>query len=212
MRNDALRNTGLELETNDISEAFLARVLDSGTVACDVETSGLDWRLDRVGLIQLFTPGARPVLFRPSTGQIPSKLVSLLENTKVKKIFHHAMFDLRFLSHKWGVRAENIACTKIASKILNPESEKHSLSTLLSVHLDIRIEKGEQKSDWFASRLSHAQLEYAARDVIYLPLLLTTLRRSLSREGRVWLADHCFEHIPARVSLEVGGYGDVFAY
>lgn len=69
-------------------------------VAWDVETSGLDWRSDRLATCQLFTPGTGPVVISldPEEGK-PLGLAALLADPKVEKVFHHAPFDLRFMVH-----------------------------------------------------------------------------------------------------------------
>jgi ribonuclease D len=60
--------------------------------------------------------------------------------------------------------------------------------------------------------LSAEQIEYAANDVVHLPPLLNALEHSLQREGLDDLYEQCCAFLPARVSLELGGYPDVFAY
>ena len=56
------------------------------------------------------------------------------------------------------------------------------------------------------------QKEYAIKDTIYLPELLKKLEADLRAQGLLNLARQCWDHIPARVQLEVRGYKDVFEY
>ena len=48
----------------------------------------------------------------------------------------------------------------------------------------LELSKQQQSSDWGAEKLSEAQLEYAAADVLYLHDIKRHLDRMLSREGR----------------------------
>ena len=181
-------------------------------LAWDIETSGLDWRTDSIGTCQL-TDGSRTVIVQMN-GHHPDLLADLLQHPAIQKVFHHAMFDLRFMSHQWGVTPANIACTKIASKILDPNAptEAHSLKALLRGRLGVRISKAQQQSDWLNAQLSDDQLKYAATDVAHLSRLLAVLLDELRQLGRLHLALESFAYVPARVQLDISGSGDVFTY
>jgi ribonuclease D len=196
----------------DVADDFARLVVSAGMVAWDTETSGLDWKAERLATCQLYVPGG-PVTIVRITECRPSRLCSLLENAAVKKVFHHAMFDLRFMAHAWGVASRNIACTKIASKLLEQSKQgNHTLQGLLYEHLRVKIDKTERFSDWFSRHLTAEQSCYAANDVLYLIDLLNVLLERLRRAGRGELAEGCFAHIPTRVELDLGGYGDIYVY
>jgi len=183
-------------------------------VAWDVETTGLDWHHDRLATCQLFAEGVGVIVISLSDPR-PTRLAALLENPSVEKVFHHAPFDLRFMAHGWGAHPASIRCTKVASKLLEPwaPNEAHSLQQLVFRHLGIHLEKGPVRiSDWSADELTSAQLEYAAGDVLHLFALLDVLTRALQSAGLTLLYDGCCAFLPARASLEIGGYPDVFAY
>jgi ribonuclease D len=198
----------------DLPDELAAAVAAAPHVAWDVETSGLDWRHDRLGTCQVFAESVGVAVVSVGGGR-PARLVALLENPDVKKVFHHAPFDLRFMVHAWGVRPASIRCTKVASKLLEPgaPNEAHSLRQLVFRHLGVSLAKGDVRtSDWSAGRLTAEQLEYAAADVLYLPTLLEVLETALQSAGRAALYDACCAFLPARVTLELGAYPDVFAY
>jgi ribonuclease D len=116
----------------DISDAFLAKASREKVVAIDIETSGLDWRSERIGLCQIAMPDGDVSLLKNKKKGKPHRFLTLLEDASIQKIFHHAMFDLRFLVYHWRAKPTNIACTKIASKLIDPEqTEGHSLECLL---------------------------------------------------------------------------------
>lgn len=197
----------------DVSKAFLNAARRHKVVAWDIETSGLDWRSERIGLCQLLVKEQGLGIVKIGKNARPPNLVSILTDASIRKIFHHAMFDLRFLCYHWGVDAENIACTKIASKLLDPERiQGHTLAALVQEHLGITLDKGSRKSDWLTWGLSTVQLKYAGDDVKYLPDLLDRLLRELERKDRLDLAMRCFAHIPTQVQLEIQGFRDVYGY
>ena len=63
-------------------------------------------------------------------------------------------------------------------------------------------------------KLSEAQLEYAASDVLYLHDLKRHLDRMLIREGRMELAQSCFSFLSTRIELDLAGWDetDIFAH
>jgi ribonuclease D len=140
----------------------IARV---GIVAWDIETSGLDWRSERIGTCQLYAPGQPPCLVQ-LRGKLPERLRLLLNDPEVTKLFHHALFDLRFMAHHWKATPQNIICTKIAAKILNPSGKGHSLASLVGRYLNVTLDKRLQTSDWLAEQLTPEQIQYAVRDVL----------------------------------------------
>jgi len=80
--------------------------------------------------------------------------------------------------------------------------------------LNIDLSKQQQSSDWGAAALSEAQLAYAASDVLHLHGLRERLDAMLAREGRTALAQACFDFLPTRVKLDLGGWEaeDIFAH
>jgi ribonuclease D len=80
--------------------------------------------------------------------------------------------------------------------------------------LNIDLSKQQQSSDWGAQSLSEAQLAYAASDVLHLHALRERLDAMLVREGRIGLAQACFEFLPTRAKLDLQGWDaeDIFAH
>jgi ribonuclease D len=197
----------------DLSEANEVAMRKSLCVAWDIETTGLDWSSGKIATCQLHSKTAGTVLVR-GIFDIPQRLRGLLTDPTVFKVFHHAPFDLRFMSTHWDARPVQVACTKIASRVLDPglPSEEHSLKRLLARHLGIEIDKSERLSNWMAPELTNRQLAYAAADVEHLLPLLAVLDKELRSKGLYDIYRSCCEFLPTRVALEVGGRPDVFAY
>jgi ribonuclease D len=80
--------------------------------------------------------------------------------------------------------------------------------------LNIDLSKQQQSSDWGSTSLSEAQLAYAASDVLHLHGLRDRLNAMLAREGRTELAQACFDFLPTRARLDLGGWEaeDIFAH
>lgn len=197
----------------DVPKAFVAAAREHQAVAWDIETSGLDWKSERIGLCQLLVKEHGLSIVKIKKNRRPPNLAAILRDASIQKVFHHAMFDLRFLCYHWDITAENIACTKIASKLLDPEKTKgHTLTALVERYLGVTLDKGSRKSDWLTWGLSPDQLKYAGDDVKYLPDLLDILLKELEKKNRRNLAMRCFAHIPTQVQLEIQGFKDLYAY
>lgn len=203
--------TSVRFFDGDVDEEIFDRALRGTHLAWDIETTGLDWKTDRIGTVQVQV-GELSCVVRIN-GRLPHRLVALLEDPSILKIVHHAMFDLRFMTFHWGATASSVACTKIASKLVHPQApnEEHSLAALVHRYLGVELDKGLRTSDWTAE-LTPAQLRYAAGDVRYLPQLYEQLDREIRDRGLQSLRDRCYAHLSTRVELDLGGYPDVFEY
>ena len=187
----------------------------TGPVAIDTETMGLNPHRDRLCVVQL-SPGdgsADVVQIAKDHVDAPN-LKALLANAGLVKIFHFARFDLAALYNAFGVMPQPVYCTKIASKLSRTYTDRHGLKDLVREVLNIDMSKQQQSSDWGTTALSDAQLAYAASDVLHLHALRERLDTMLLREGRSELAQACFDFLPTRARLDLGGWEaeDIFAH
>jgi ribonuclease D len=192
-----------------------ADVRYGNAVAIDTETLGLNPLRDRLCLVQLSGGDGHADVVQIAPGQKAApRLAALLADRSATKIFHYARFDIAVLFHTFGVMAEPIFCTKIASKLTRTYTDRHGLKDLVKDLLDVELSKQQQSSDWAAATLTEAQLAYAAADVTYLHQLRQRLEARLDREGRRDLADACFRFLPTRAKLDLAGWGeeDIFAH
>jgi ribonuclease D len=184
-------------------------------VAIDTETMGLDPRRDRLCVVQLSPgDGSADVVQIPADLERAPNLERLLADPDVTKIFHYARFDMAVLKHRFGVVTGPVYCTKIASKLVRTYTDRHGLKDLARELLSVDLSKQQQSSDWGADKITDAQLEYAASDVLYLHDLKRHLDRMLRREGREELAATCFGFLPTRITLDLLGWDetDIFAH
>lgn len=206
-------NLAITLAHGDLTPELAGSLNEAHVQAWDIETSGLDWRVDRIGTCQVYSDVSGCVVVRFSEAR-PDRLLDILSNPSLKKVFHHAPFDLRFITSRWGVAPRNISDTKVASKLLTPSdpNEAHSLKALLSRYLGVSINKDQQVSDWLSADLTRDQLDYAATDVRYLLPLLNRLERELQHSGLKELFSECVAFLPTQVALDIGGYPDIFRH
>ena len=201
----------LNLYQNDLPDD-----LDLGPiVAIDCETMGLNPVRDRLCLVQFSSGNGDAHLVQITQGQTEApNLVRMITDKNVLKLFHFGRFDIAAIENAFHALAQPVYCTKIASKLVRTFTDRHGLKNLLQELLDIDISKHQQTSDWGAEKLSEAQLEYAASDVIYLHSLRDRLNEMLEREGRSDLAQTCFDFLPTRARLDVAGWPeiDIFAH
>jgi ribonuclease D len=187
----------------------------TNSVAIDTETMGLNPHRDRLCVVQLSNgDGSADVVQIPKDHASAPNLKALLANPAITKIFHFARFDLAALYHSLGVMAQPAYCTKIASRLSRTYTDRHGLKDLVREVLNIDMSKQQQSSDWGAQQLNEAQLAYAASDVLHLHALRERLDAMLAREGRIELAKACFEFLPTRAKLDLGGWEheDIFAH
>ena len=186
----------------------------SGTVAIDTETMGLDPHRDRLCVVQLSPGDGSADVVQIAAGAGGANIKALLADTGVLKLFHFGRFDLATLYRGFGVMAQPVYCTKIASRLARTYTDKHGLKDLTRELLGIEVSKQQQLSDWGAPDLSDAQVAYAASDVLHLHALKDKLDRMLIREGRMELAVACFKFLPDRARLDLAGWGaeDIFSH
>ena len=201
----------IRLHRGDLPD--LSRYKDS--VAIDTETMGLNPHRDRLCVVQMSNgDGTADVIQIPQGHTDAPNLKALLADPKVTKIFHFARFDLAALTNAFGVMPQPVYCTKIASRLTRTYTDRHGLKDLVREVLNIDLSKQQQSSDWGSSSLSEAQLAYAASDVLHLHGLRERLDAMLAREGRTALAQACFDFLPTRAKLDLGGWEaeDIFAH
>lgn len=180
-----------------------------GAVAIDTETMGLDPSRDRLCVVQLSPGDGSADVVQIAAGQTSApNIQKLLADQSVVKIFHYGRFDMGVLFKAFGVMAEPVYCTKIASRIARTYTDRHGLKDLAREILGVDLSKQQQSSDWGADTLTDAQVAYAATDVLHLHALMGKLNAMLAREGRATLATASFGFLPGRVRLDLAGWAD----
>ena len=204
-------DTMTRLMANFLHDGDLPDGLNLGAcVAVDSEAMGLRLGRDPLTVVQLSAGDgnahivqlARPAYEAPN-------LKRLLIDPSVLKVFHYGRFDIAMFVLHLGVTTGPVYCTKIASKLARTYTDRHGLKDVTRELLNVDISKAQQSSDWGAKTLSPEQQAYAASDVLNLHALRDKLDAMLKREGRMTLAQACFDFLPWRARLDVAGWEDV---
>ena len=184
-------------------------------VAIDTETMGLNPLRDKLCVVQLSNgDGSADIVQLNRDSYDAPHLKALLERQDITKIFHFARFDIAVLKYYLQVDVAPIYCTKIASKLVRTYTDRHGLKDVCREIAGVELSKQQQSSDWGATQLSQEQLRYAASDVLHLHAAMKGLNAMLQREGRMELAQSCFEFLPTRATLDLMGWeaNDIFAH
>ena len=141
-----------------------------------------------------------------------TNLKKVLKNKEINKIFHYARADLQFIKKYLKIDVENINCTKVMSKLARSYSDKHGLKDLIKEFTGNDISKNLQSSD-FGGELSDKQLQYCAKDVIYLHKIYDCLNKILIREKREKLYQNAIKFIHSRVELDLASFtSDIWSH
>ena len=98
------------------------------------------------------------------------------------------------------------------SKIARSYSDKHGLKDLIKEFTGNDISKSLQSSD-FGGDLTEKQLNYCAKDVIYLHQIYDGLNKILVREKRNHLYKDVIKFIYSRVNLDLASYtSDIWSH
>ena len=182
-------------------------------ISVDCEFMGLNVERDKLCLVQISTGknDAHIIKLNRENYNAPN-LKKILEDKKINKIFHYARADLLFIKKYLNVEVANINCTKIMSKIARSYSDKHGLKDLIKEFTGNDISKNLQSSD-FGGDLTEKQLNYCAKDVIYLHQIYKGLSKILIREKRNDLYKDTIKFIYSRVNLDLASYtSDIWSH
>ena len=202
-------NIDIKLHKKDLPEQLVL----GDNIAVDCEFTGLNVERDRLCLVQISTGSndAHIIQLNRQLYEAPN-LKGVLENKKVNKIFHYARADLLFIKKYLKTDVQNINCTKIMSKLARSYSDKHGLKDLIKEFTGNDINKNLQSSD-FGGELSEKQLQYCAKDVIFLHKIYERLINILIREKRENLYYDSIKFIYSRVNLDLASFtSDIWSH
>ena len=197
-------NIDIKLHKNDLPDDLIL----GNVIAVDGEFMGLNVKRDPLCLIQISTGNSDAHIIQLDRSKYDApNLIKILEDNKIKKIFHYGRADLAHIKYYLKTDANNIEDTKIASKLARSYSDNHSLKTLIKEFKNIDISKQFQSSD-FGGQLNNAQLKYCANDVVFLHEIFSKLEEILIREKRINLYKECLKFLKTRVDLDLAQFKD----
>ena len=177
----------IKLHKNDLPDQLML----GDNISVDCEFMGLNVERDQLCLVQI------------STGNNDAHIIKLNRDNydapNLKKVLN-------------DVDVENVNCTKIMSKIARSYSDKHGLKDLIKEFTGNDISKNLQSSD-FGGDLTEKQLNYCAKDVIYLHQIYEGLNKILVREKRDKLYEDAIKFIYSRVDLDLASFtSDIWSH
>ena len=207
-------NKEINFCTNDLTDNLFNLYKNSSYLAVDTEAMGLIHGRDRLCVIQISNELDITTCIKLEINNLSSENIKLLlENKKIKKIFHFARFDVAALKCNLQINTQNIFCTKIASKLARTYTNKHGLKDLIYELVNVELDKSSQSSDWGSEdNFSSDQIDYAANDVRYLIDAMKKLVVILKREGRYELAEKCFNVVPIYSELDIRKFSNIFEH
>jgi ribonuclease D len=190
--------------------------LDLGDqIAVDCEMMGLSLIRDRLCLVQLRGRDTDVHLVKIDKDQKSApNLQKMMEDKSKLKFFHFARIDMAMMKRWLDIDVQGVFCTKIASKLTRTYTERHGLQANIKELIGIDLSKQQSNTNWGDENLDADQLEYAASDVLYMHALKDRMVELLNREGRMEIAQACFDFLPARVALDLLGWNehDIFQH
>ena len=202
-------NIDIKLHKGDLPDQLTL----GDNISIDCEFMGLNVERDQLCLVQISSGNndAHIIKLNRENYNAPN-LKKILVDNSINKIFHYARADLLFIKKYLNVKVENINCTKIMSKIARSYSDKHGLKDLIKEFTGNDISKNLQSSD-FGGELTEKQLNYCAKDVIYLHQIYDGLNKILVREKRDILYKDAIKFIYSRVNLDLASYtSDIWSH
>ena len=197
-------------ETADL-EALLPRLMGADQLSIDTETTGLDPHTDGVRLLQIALPDGETFLIDAWRTDVLALRPLFEAEVGPTLIGHNLVFDLGFL-HEAGLPlppGSRLFDTMIASQLLHAGKPTpkgtHTLQGVMQRHLQVKLDKGEQKGNWAAVDLSDAQLNYAATDVAHLQALAKVLGDELQTARLAPVMQLEMQALLAMVWLQLAG-------
>ena len=168
--------------------AFCQRASTKAFIAVDTEFVRTRTLYPQLGLIQLFD-GEQLLLVDPLADIQLAPLAELLTNPAVIKVLHSCSEDLETFQTALGVMPAPLFDTQLALSFLD-RGNSVGYARMIEEMLSISVDKGESRTDWLARPLSDKQLDYAAKDVLYLYRVYPKLAADVDAAGKTaWLFD-----------------------
>jgi len=159
-------------------------------VGLDTEFMRTDSFAPKLALIQIEID-SRIALIDPIADIDMSVLARRLGDPNTISIMHSASEDLDALSSLLPNSLGTLFDTQIAAAFCGLGAGL-GYQKLVLIVCGVDLPKGETRSDWLQRPLTPSQLEYAAQDVIHLPVLHADLSARLSSRGFAdWHAEDC---------------------
>lgn len=183
---DGIEITSLWIDSDAQLQDCCRQLSQAKAIAVDTEFMRTNTFYPKAALFQIFD-GQNCYLIDPLAVEDFSPLRALFSNPEVVKVFHACSEDLEVFQCFLDCLPHPLVDTQIAAGLLHHGSSTSYAGMVESV-LELKLEKGETRSDWLRRPLESTQLHYAAQDVVYLLAVYEHLMAELTAAGRLdWL-------------------------
>lgn len=171
---DERTGNGIEytiINSLDNIENFIADLDKTDIINLDTESSGLDYFIDTLLLVQFELNGNVYVLDVIGLGKENLLyLVQLIEASNKQCVSHNVKYDIQVIRANTDIRLENVYCTMICENILGAGLEQFylPLDNLAERYSGIQLDKLLRDQFIGATIVVKEQLDYAAEDVACL--------------------------------------------
>jgi ribonuclease D len=168
--------------------AVVAAAHEHGRIALDFEFLWERTYAPRACLAQVAID-SRVHLIDPIEGAPLDPIAELVADPAVDVVMHAPSSDLTLLGMQFGTRPSSILDVQLAAGFIGIGAGQ-GLGVLLDRGLRVKLDKGEQYTDWSRRPLSERQLTYAADDVAHLIELADEFLARADGLGRTpWIAE-----------------------
>ena len=152
---------------------LIDRLTSIPIIALDIET--VNWwnrHQERIALIQIAfrqKPQPKVVIIDVFANLDLELLRQTLESDTTTKVIHNAVFDAPRLANHYKFKVAPIFDTMVAAR--RSGERRYSLQAQAETHLNLKLDKSGQRSDWSRRPLDTKQIHYAAVDAFATLLL-----------------------------------------
>jgi DNA polymerase-1 len=182
---------------------MLDKLKDSNRVGVDIETDGLDPRINRIVTVQFSTDDDNYVVDVSKIKNCTGRISDTLFSGGPTKLIHNSKFDLSFFSNPDCIPLfDSFLAERLITAGLNA---KASLEVISGKYLNIDIDKSHQTSFKYGSELTDEQISYAALDTAVLLPIYEIQKKKLADAGLIETALLEFSIVPELVRIERKG-------
>lgn len=168
--------------------AVVAAAHEHGRISLDFEFLWERTYAPMACLAQVAVDG-RVHLIDPIEGAPLGPIAALVSDANVDVVMHAPSSDLTLLGMQFGTRPSSVLDVQLTAGFIGIGAGQ-GLGVLLERGLKVKLDKGEQYTDWSRRPLSDRQLTYAAADVAHLVTLADEFLARADRLGRTaWIAE-----------------------
>lgn len=177
------------IDTLPLLEDAVSDLKTERVMAVDMEADSMYHYQEKVCLLQIATPG-RTLVIDPLALDHLDPLKPVFEDSRIRKVFHGADYDMRSLYRDFGIDVRHLFDTELACRFLG--HEKTGLDAVLGHYFNIQLDKKYQKKDWSQRPLPEEMIHYAAKDTAHLIALSEILMDQLKQKRRLgWVQEEC---------------------